>query len=306
MLASTPTYPTIGAALPAVAGPDQVRATELLVTIEVGAWVVGPALGGLMLTPSLRPWTLVVAVTLAALGLALASGITLPSPVDRAPDAVGGMLREVLSCRPALAALGVAGLLNVCVTSAGMLLLPLSEQSWGRGDQGFGMATACLGFGALAAPALARLALSFGGMTTRSGLVTIGVVVAVVAATPVPWPALPLLALAGATGVVIESRVTGALQDVVPDRFRAGALGLADSVMVGACLVGSLLAPALASHAGARPALVLVALAAALPPLTARLLPNLWRRTAYDAASERTAARPDPRGAPAMGAARVG
>ena len=88
---------------------------------------------------------------------------------------------------------------------------------------------------------------------------TIGVAVALVAATPVPWPALPLLALAGASGVVIESLLTGTLQDAVPDRYRAGALGLADTIMVGACLVGSLVAPALATYAGARPALLVVA-----------------------------------------------
>ena len=34
-----------------------------------------------------------------------------------------------------------------------------------------------------------------------------------VAASPVPWVALPALALAGATGVVVESLLTGRLQD---------------------------------------------------------------------------------------------
>ena len=73
-----------------------VRATEPLVTIEVSSWVVGPALGGLLLTQSLRPWTLVVAVALAAVGLVFSTGIRIPGPVDRAPDAVAGMLRVVL------------------------------------------------------------------------------------------------------------------------------------------------------------------------------------------------------------------
>ena len=104
-----------------------------------------------------------------------------------------------------------------------------------------------------------------------------------VAATPVPWPALPVLALAGATGVVIESQVTGTLQHAVPDRYRAGALGLADTIMVGACLVGSLVAPALTRYAGARPALLLVALVAALPVLAVRLLAARRPATAYDA-----------------------
>ena len=122
-----------------------------------------------------------------------------------------------------------------------------------------------------------------------------------------PWPALPLLALAGAVGVVIESLLTGTLQVAVPDRYRAGALGLADTVMVGACLVGSLVAPALATYAGARPALLVVALAAP----ACRCSPSGCSRpgaprTPYDAAGERTPARPDPRGAPAVGGARLG
>ena len=157
VLCGTPTYPTIAASLPALAGPRRARATELLVTIEVSAWVVGPAVGGLLLAQSLRPWTFVVAAALAAVGLVFSTGITIPGPVEKAPDAVAGMLREVLRCRPAVGALALAGLLNVVITVAGLVLLPLSEETWGRGDTGFGLATACLGFGALAAPALARL-----------------------------------------------------------------------------------------------------------------------------------------------------
>ena len=301
VLAATPTYPAIAAALPALSGPRRTQATRTLVTIEVAAWVVGPALGGLLLTEQLRPWTLPAAAVLAAAGLALCSGIDVPCPVEKAPDAVGGMLREVLRCRPARHALGLAGLLNLVITVTGMALLPLSEESWASGPAGFGIATACLGFGALGAPLLARL-------TTASiprGLVTIGAAIGLVAATPVPWPALPLLALAGATGVVIESLVTGTLQDVVPDRYRSGALGVADTVMVGACLVGSLVAPTLARYAGARPALLLVAAVVVLPVLAVRLVPAGRLATPYDAARE-PGEGPDPRGAPAMGAARVG
>ena len=299
---ATPTYPAIGAALPHLAGADRARATELLVTIEVASWVVGPALGGLLLVEPLRPWTLVVAAALAGVGLVLCSGIRIPGPVERAPDSVAGMLRHVRGCRPALSALALAGLLNLVVTTAGVVLLPLSQEDWRRGDAAFGLATACLGFGALGAPVLAR----FATVSVRRGLATIGGAVALVALTPVPWPALPLLALAGATGVVIESLVTGTLQDAVPDRYRAGALGLGDTIMVSACLVGSLVAPALARYAGARAALLLVALTAVLPVLIVRLVPAVRRDTAYDAPGEPTGARPDPRGAPPVGAARLG
>jgi MFS family permease len=302
VLSGTPAYPAIAASLPGLAGSQRARATELLVTIEVSSWVVGPALGGLLLAQSLRPWTLTVAVVLALGGLGLSAGITIPGPAERAPDAVAGMLRVVLHCRPALIGLGVAGLLNLVVTVTGVVLLPLSQTGWGRGEAGFGMATACLGFGALGAPGLARLVTA----TTRRGLMAIGAAVALVAVTPVPWPALPLLALVGATGVVIESLVTGTLQDAVPDQYRAGALGVADTIMVGACLVGSLVAPTLATYAGARPALLLAAALAALPVLAVRLFHTRERGTPYDAPSERPPARPDPRGAPPVGAARVG
>ena len=127
-------------------------------TIEVSAWVVGPALGGLLLAQSLRPWTLVVAVVAGRpSGWSAATGIIIPGPVEKAPDAVAGMLREVLHCRPALGALGLAGLLNLVVTVTGVVLLPLSEESGVAATPAFGLATACLGFGALGAPLLARL-----------------------------------------------------------------------------------------------------------------------------------------------------
>jgi MFS family permease len=261
VLCGTPTYPAIAASLPGLAGDRRALTTELLVTIEVSAWVVGPALGGLLLAQSLRAWTLPLAIALAAVGLALSTGVAIPGPVERASDSVRGMLRTVTRCRAALGALALAGLVNLVVTVTGMSLLPLSEDGWHHGDAGFGLATACLGFGALAAPVLARFAVA----TIARGMGTVAVAVALVAATPVPWPALPLLALAGASGVVVESRVTGTLQDAVPDRYRAGALGVADTVMVGACLLGSLVAPALADSAGARAALLVVAAVALLP-----------------------------------------
>jgi len=289
----TPTYPAIAASLPALAGDDRARATELLVTIEVSAWVVGPALGGLLLAEPARPWTLAVSVALAALGLVLCTGIAIPGPVERAPDAVAGMLREVLTRRDALGALGMAGLLNLVVTMTGIALLPLCVESWGTGESGFGAATACLGFGALGAPLLSRAWHGLGGP------VTMGSALVVVAATPVPLPVLPVLAVAGAAGVLVESRATSTLQDAVPDHHRAGALGLMDTVMVGACLVGSLLAPLLVGLVGGRGVLIAAAVAVALTAVN-RL------RTPYDALDERQAARPDPRGAPAVGAARVG
>ena len=268
--ASTPAYPAIAAAIPRLAGSDRERATELLVTIEVSAWVVGPALGGLLLAPVTRDWTFAIAAGMALVALLLIRGTRIPSPLDRAPDAVSGMLRTVLHCGPARGALGLAGLLNLVLAITGVVLLPLSHETWMLGDTGFGIATACLGFGALGAPVWRHV------RATRShGLVLLAAALVVVAATPVPWVALPLLAMAGATGVVVESRLTQTIQDAVPDHYRAGALGVADCCMVSGALVGSLLAPVLTRVAGARPSLLLIA-ALCLAPMVAAM----WRSSA--------------------------
>jgi hypothetical protein len=72
--------------------------------------------------------------------------------------------------------------------------------------------------------------------------------------------------------VVIESLVTGTLQDRVPDHHRAGALGLADAVMVGSCLVGSLVAPTLVTATGPRVSLLVLAGLAVVPLLSRMLL----------------------------------
>jgi hypothetical protein len=67
------------------------------------------------------------------------------------------------------------------------------------------------------------------------------------------------LAVVGAATVHVESAVTEAIQDAVPDAHRAGALGVTDSVMVGSGLAGSLVAPWLGSAMGPRAELLLLA-----------------------------------------------
>ena len=60
--------------------------------------------------------------------------------------------------------------------------------------------------------------------------------------SPLRWALVPL-ALAGAAAVSVEAAATSVLQEVVSDDVRATVLGLNDSVIVAAALVGSLLAP---------------------------------------------------------------
>ena len=247
VLVATPAYPALAASLPALAGPGARRATDLLVTVEVSSFVVGPALGGLLLV--VRPSVTAALVVLAAVaGAALLDGVRLPAP---AGAATGGQLGALRS-RPVLRALGLLAGLNAVLAVAGLALLPLSGGSWSGGwasEHAYGVASAVLGLGALAAPALTRLGHS-SSARSRLGLGALALALAVVATAPsVAWSLVPLV-LAGAAAVHVEGAVTGALQEAVPDRHRAGVLGAADAAMVGAAMLGSLVAPTLAQGLG--------------------------------------------------------
>jgi hypothetical protein len=247
---STPAYPALAAAMPDAAGPTRRRATELLVTIEATSFVVGPALGGLLLVPPTRPWVPAVAVVVTLAATLLVAGVRLPRPV---PEAAGpAPLGPVAALRVSSAtvrAVAVAGLLNFVAMALLVGLLPVAEHFWSGGRSGYGPASAVLGVGALAAPLLWRLGTT-AAARARWGLLLLAATVAVLPlTTAVGWALLPL-AVAGAATVHVESAVTETIQDAVPDRTRAGVLGLTDSVMVASALVGSLVAPGLVSGLG--------------------------------------------------------
>jgi MFS family permease len=269
----TPAYPALAAAMPGAAGPARRRATDLLVTIEVASFVVGPAIGGLLLAGPARSWSPVIGVLLTLLALASIAGVVLPRPVvvgsagsltegrsgtgTGTGTGIGAALRASSSARRAI---GVAGLLNAVDAVLLLALLPVSGQLWHAGDSGYGLATGLLGFGAVGAPLLWRLG-SSARSRARWGLLLLGGSLLLVPVTPaVGWAALPLV-VAGAATVHVEGAVTEAIQDAVPDSQRAGALGLTDSVMVGAALAGSLVAPWLSSALGPRGVLLFLAAA---------------------------------------------
>jgi MFS family permease len=253
----TPAYPALAAAMPAVAGDSRRRATDVLVTIEVASFVVGPALGGLLLAPATRTWGpwLAVAMTVAATALVL--DVELPrlqAVAERVTSPIAAMRASTETVR----AVGLAGLLNAVDAALLLALLPLAEGQWGSGETGYGIAAAVLGFGALATPLLWWLGRS-APSRARLGLLLLCVALASVTLSPgLMWAVLPL-AVAGAATVHVEGALTETIQDAVPDAARAGVLGLTDSVMVGAALVSSLVTPWLATVLGARQLVALLA-----------------------------------------------
>ncbi|MEP7089485.1 MAG: MFS transporter [Nocardioidaceae bacterium] len=257
----TPAYPALAAAMPGAAGEARRRATDLLVTIEVASFVVGPALGGLLLAAPTRRWLPLCAVVLAVASYGLVLGVMLARPGRAADDrsGEGGVLQALRRSRVASRAVGVLGLLNAVDAVLVLGLLPVAARLWHDDAGGYGLATGMLGFGALGAPLLWRLGSSASGRA-RGGLLLLGAALAALAATGSVGAAVLPLVIAGAATVHVEGAATEAIQDGVPDAHRAGVLGLTDSVMVGAALLGSLAAPWLAGVLGPRGLLVSLAL----------------------------------------------
>jgi MFS transporter len=262
-----------------VAGPARRRATDLLVTVEVASFMVGPAVGGLLLAGPARPFVGVLAVGLTGLALVAVRRIALPGPV-RAPRAESaqraGHARAERAPRAQRAgharaeraptierAIGVAAAVNAVVAATTLTLLPVVEGAWHGGGTGYGTAIAALGIGGLGAPLLwwlGRSAVSRG----RRGMLACGLALGLLALVPALVWGVPVLLVLGAASVQVEGAVTETLQDAVPDERRAGVLGLADSVMVGAALLASLLTPWLVGRLGPHTLLLAMAVGCAV------------------------------------------
>ncbi len=267
---ATPAYPAQVAAMPGLAGAQHRSATDLLVTLEVAAFVVGSAIGGVLLSPATRdvlPWV-PVAMTLVALVLVLP--VSMPAPVRRRgqhhrPSAYAALRRAPSACR----AIAVMAAVNLGISLVALALLPMALDSWSSDAAGYGLATGVLGFAALGAPLLRRLGRTPAVSMWRGLLlVAIGILL-VVPAPGLHWALVPL-ALAGAAAVSVEAAATCVLQEAVADDVRATVLGLNDSVIIAAALVGSLLAPVSVEVAGYGPSLGVTALGLALAAWWAR------------------------------------
>lgn len=271
--AATPAYPALGAAMPRLAGPDSRRATELLVTAEVTSFVVGPAVGGLMLAPVTRPFVPVLSAALVLAAVGLLRGVEMPAPARRQPPGSAvGVARTMARSGPLVHALLVVCAVSAVCSVAALALLPLADQVWGHGERGFGIATAAFGLGGLAGPLMARAGRDEDANAAWS-LGCVGGPLVLVALSPgLAWALVPL-AVAGAAAVQVEALATATFQRATPDRHRASVLGIGDTAIVSAALVGSLVGPVAASAFGARP------LTAVLGVLTVLLVVDARRMT---------------------------
>lgn len=250
---STPAYPALVSGLPKVAGATP-RTTEWLVTIEVSSFVVGPAVGGLLLADAVSATVFPVAVGATLLASLVLRGVSLPAPQRGTTDGPTGWTAVIARSPQVRRTVAVMAVINIVLAAVGIALLPLASGGWSRPwstETAFGIGTAVLGFGALGAPLLMRL--GRGPIRrTVAGLVLMCAGIALLAAMPTVLGAVPALALVGAAAVHAEGNATRHLQGLIPDESRASVFGAADTAMVSAALVGSLTAPLLAELLGPR------------------------------------------------------
>ena len=247
----TPAYPAAVAELPHLARHRAGQLTNILVTAEVTAFVVGPAISGLIIGLGHTNWSIWASAGLAILGWPLLHGLKDGRPIVDATSVLGGRMRAVLNSPGVPLAIAMVALVNFVESGVSVALIGLNAERWGADERGFGFATAALGFGSLAAPLLALV------VRLRGSLLLTGGGFAAAGVAPMVAAAMGPLAVAGAAGTAVECAGTDVLQRSVPDRFRAFSLGLTDSIMVAAAMLGSLMLPLLTSAVGAPAAFVL-------------------------------------------------
>ena len=292
--AATPAYPAAAAGMPALSGDENDRWTQALVTVEVGSFVVGPALGGALVGRLSVAAVFGVAALSTVAALGLLRTVRMPRPgrsgaaagdpgatgAARAPGAPGAAFKRPALSAQAWCAIGVMVVLNAAMSGLGLLLVPLAETEWGD-LTAYGPAVAALGIGAAATPVIASaLQLHTSG---RSILWFVGATLMVGGSPGLAVATLPLV-VAGGASVRAEALATEALQSAVPDERRAAALGIGDTAMVAAALVASAVAPHVTTMVGARPHGVVVGLGVAA---SAALLARRVRYAARSKATDR-------------------
>lgn len=249
-LAGTPCYPAIAAAIPAVVPTDDLTpANGLLTTIETGAFMVGPALGGAMLVVGSA--TLVLATNalafVAALALFIPVGVLPATSAAEALDSFGGALvaglRTIVGSGRVLAPMLLVVSVNLVYGGSLVCLAAYARVRLGSGETGLGVLTAALGVGALVgvflANPLARARRPMRAILVSAALA--GLPFALLAAVEQQVAAAGLLVVAGAASIVTEVLAVTLLQRALEPDVIARVFGVLDALVIGAVLAGAAL-----------------------------------------------------------------
>ena len=249
-LAGTPCYPAIAAGIPSVvARHDLAPANGLLTTIETGAFMIGPALGGLVLVASSPTMALGLNAVafLVALALFIPVGLLPAASALEAPESFGGALaagvRAITGSGQVLAPMLLVISVNVVYGGSLVCLAAYARLRLGSGENGLGVLTAALGAGALVgvfvANPLARTHRPMRAIVVSAMLA--GLPFALLTIVHLPIVAALLLVVAGTASIVTEVLAITLLQASLPSSMIARVFGVLDALVIGAVLLGAAL-----------------------------------------------------------------
>ena len=270
--AAAPYLPCVAAVTPRVVDDADLPGANAARSAVAGLGIiVGPALGGLLLllgSPAFAFALNAVTFGLSALAL-LAIRADGAFAARRAPGQLSGatsLFREIAEGAAALrahpAALRLVGADIMCSTLYGTqtVLLLIVARGLGLGAQGYGYLFAAIGVGGLLGTALAgrasrvcRPRLVLAGALLAAGLPTM-----LLAVTRWPAAAIVLTGLTGMGALLVEIMTDTGLQRMLDEDVFGRAYGLAIPASLGGIVVGSLIAPVLATALGGSGALVAV------------------------------------------------
>ena len=270
--------PAIGAYLPSlVADEEQLGpANSAWSTLDNLAFVIGPAIGGLLIAAGglvlafvLNAATFgVIAVVLwrlpsprtPAVQADVASGQTTATPGSEATATPVGAPAEPAVRRVFVPVLGLA-LIDLAGAVAGgglsVLTVVIAVSTFGSGDAGTGFLNAGIGAGGLVGALLAGVfvlrpslvpVLAGGSIVLAAGIASLGIA----GSLPV---AVGMIAVAAAGALLVEVTSTTILQRAIPDAVRGRTLGILATASTIAYAAGSFALPVLADAVGIGPVL---------------------------------------------------
>lgn len=282
----TGSYPTLIALIPqSVPLRDVAPANALVNTLETAVWLVGPALGGLVVaaTGATGP-ALAVNVALFGVGALLLGPVRRSAPAPQGPRPPSTFRRDLadglrsIGRTPAVrSSLVMVIAVNVVMGAAPVLTLLAADELLGDSMSGYATLTAALGAGGFIGVAFTNRLAAGTHLGRRLAAVTLATgipfaVLVVVGAVPV---AAALLAVAGGAAVVTEVVALTVMLRSLPDAVAARVFGFVDAMLVGALLAGSVIAPTLVGAVSLEGALVAVGVAV---PLLAVAVALPWGR----------------------------
>jgi MFS family permease len=255
----TGSFPALLAVIPgAVPEHHLPPATAILNTVETAAWLIGPALGGLLLLGG-SPETALAANALLFLAGAAMLGPVAPRPAPEAEDHVdrgfAGRLADgarVIVRTPEIGSpLVLVVAVNLALGAAPIILLLVSQDA-GLGPNSYAALTAALGVGGFSGVVVTnRLAARSDTMVTLSCSVVTGTAPFLgLLLTDQLLVATVLVAVAGAGMVVTEVVALTVMLRSLPEAVVARVFGLVDSSLVAAVLAGSVIAAPLVGWLG--------------------------------------------------------